>query len=113
MKFSWRMAFSLLVTVSAFGQAPTTRSIFDGGLAGSLLSADTPTASVTEAKASEGWGTTTNFASGSWVEILGTNFTNIPILTWQPEDFNGNVAPTSLAGVSVSINGKPSYVYFI
>jgi uncharacterized protein (TIGR03437 family) len=114
MNSSWRAASLLLVSVSVFAQAPNTRSIFDSGLAGSLLSADTPTASITDAKASEGWGTNTVFASGSWMEVLGTNFTTVPLLTWQvPDDFNGNVAPTSLGGVTVSINGKPGYVYFI
>jgi uncharacterized protein (TIGR03437 family) len=95
-------------------QAPKTSSIFEGGLAGSLLAADTAPLSVTAAIASEGWGTTTNFASGSWVEIKGTNLTQTQFLSWVvPDDFNGNVAPTSLGGVSVSINGKPAFVYYI
>jgi uncharacterized protein (TIGR03437 family) len=114
MKSSQRIAFFLFAGACAFAQAPNTRSIFDSGLASSLLAADTAPVSVTDAKASEGWGTTTNFASGSWLEILGTNFTNVPILTWTvPDDFPENVAPTSLGGVSVSINNKPAFVYYI
>lgn len=114
MKSFQNIAFFLLAGVCAFAQAPNSRSIFESGLAGSLLAADTPPVSVTEVKASEGWGTTKNFASGSWVEIQGTNLTQIPFLTWKvPDDFNGNVAPTSLGGVSVYINGKSAYVYYI
>ena len=98
----------------AFAQQQTTSSIFDSGLAGTLLAADTPPGSITDAKASEGWGTATNFSSGSWVEILGSKFTDIAFKAWVvPDDFNGNVAPTSLGGVSVSINNKPAYVYYI
>ena len=107
-------SFLLLATACAFSQAPDSRSIFDSGLAGSLLAADTVTASVTEVRASAGWGTTANFSSGSWLQIKGTNFTDVPIKVWSvPDDFSGNVAPTSLGGVSVRINNKPAYVYYI
>jgi uncharacterized protein (TIGR03437 family) len=111
---SLKIAVFLLSAGYVLAQAPNPRGVFDSGLAGSLLSADTPPASVTQAIASEGWGTTTNFASGSWVEILGNNFTQVPILIWRvPDDFNNNVAPTSLGGVSVLINGKSAFVYYV
>jgi len=114
MNWSRRIALFSIAAACALAQAPKTRSIFEGGLAGSLLAADTPPVSVTDAIASEGWGTTKNFASGSWVEIRGVNLTQIQSLVWSvPNDFNGNVAPTSLGGVSVSINGKPAFVYYI
>jgi uncharacterized protein (TIGR03437 family) len=104
----------LFIATCVFGQTPDARSIFEGGLAGSLLAADTAPASISDAKASEGRGTNTNFASGSWVEILGSNFTNIPFRAWVvPDDFHNNVAPTSLGGVSVTINNKPAFVYYI
>jgi len=114
MNSSRLIVFTLLLSACAFAQAPDARSIFQGGLAESLLAADTPPGSITEARASEGWGTARNFASGSWVEIQGTNLTQIPFLAWNTAtDFTNNVAPTSLGGVSVYINGKPSFVYYI
>ena len=56
----------------------------------------------------------TNFASATWVSIFGTNLSQItPSYTWQGVDIvNGNL-PTTLQGVSVSINGIPAYIFFI
>jgi uncharacterized protein (TIGR03437 family) len=62
------------------------------------------------------------FASGSWLEIKGANLAdpNDPRLSsaanpgqWTKADFNGSNAPTSLDGISVSINGKAAYVWYI
>lgn len=62
------------------------------------------------------------FASGSWLEIKGANLAdpNDPRLSsatnpgqWTPADFNSSNAPTSLDGISVSINGKAAYVWYI
>ena len=61
--------------------------------------------------------------AGSWVTIQGSNLTsaancdavNNPqpgCRTWTGDDF-ANGTPTSLDGVSVSIGGKPAYVYYI
>jgi uncharacterized protein (TIGR03437 family) len=114
MNWSWQIALFSIATACALAQAPNTRSIFETGLANSLLTADTPPVSVTVVKASEGWGSNTNFASASWVEIQGTNLTQVPFLAWSvPNDFTNNVAPTSLGGVSVFINGKSAFVYYI
>ena len=33
--------------------------------------------------------------------------------TWGGADFNGPNAPTSLDGVSVTVNNKPAFVYYI
>jgi uncharacterized protein (TIGR03437 family) len=53
-------------------------------------------------------------APNSWVEIKGSNLgpagdTRI----WQGPDFVNNQLPTSLDGVSVTVNGVPAYVYYI
>ncbi|HEY2018994.1 MAG TPA: choice-of-anchor V domain-containing protein, partial [Bryobacteraceae bacterium] len=61
--------------------------------------------------------------AGSWVAIQGKNFSTAsncdPVAnpqpgcrTWSSSDFV-NGTPTSLDGVSVSIGGKPAYVYFV
>jgi uncharacterized protein (TIGR03437 family) len=51
-------------------------------------------------------------ASGSWLEIYGQNFSTTT-RGWGGPDFNGNNAPTSLDGVSVTIGGKNAFVDFI
>ncbi len=62
------------------------------------------------------------FASGSWLEIKGSNLAdpNDPRLSaatnpgqWTASDFSGGVAPTVLDGISVSINGKAAYVWYL
>jgi uncharacterized protein (TIGR03437 family) len=51
-------------------------------------------------------------AAGSWVTIQGSNLTTAESRTWNSSDFT-NGTPTSLDGVSVSIGGKPAYVYYV
>jgi uncharacterized protein (TIGR03437 family) len=62
------------------------------------------------------------FTSGSWLEIKGSNLAdpNDPRLQnstqstqWATADFNGPNAPTSIDGISVSINGKPTYMSYL
>ena len=62
------------------------------------------------------------FASGSWLEIKGSNLADPgdPRLSaasnpgqWTNADFSGGNAPTVLDGISVSINGKPAYVWYL
>lgn len=58
------------------------------------------------------FGALTDFAAGSWIEIYGSNFASTTY-QWQGSDFNGANAPTSLSGITVSINGKPAYIDFV
>jgi len=62
-------------------------------------------------------------SAGSWVTILGSNFSsaaNCDVIgnpqtgcrTWQTADF-ADGTPTSLDGVSVNIGGKPAYIYYL
>jgi uncharacterized protein (TIGR03437 family) len=53
-------------------------------------------------------------AAGAWVTIRGTNLAaTTPGRTWRADEIvNGNL-PTELDGVSVTINNKPAYVYYI
>jgi uncharacterized protein (TIGR03437 family) len=72
-------------------------------------------ASVNSASAYGGY---SYFASGSYLEIKGTNLADPDdprLLTatdgqWTASDFTGLNAPTMLDGIGVSINGKPGYV---
>lgn len=52
------------------------------------------------------------FGSNMYIEIYGTNLSTTT-RTWAGGDFNGPNAPTSLDGVSVTVNNRPAFVYFI
>ena len=66
-------------------------------------------------------GQTTNAASNiqvaaanAWISIKGTNLAPAGnTRTWQSSDFVNNLMPTSLDGVSVTMNGLSAYVYYI
>jgi len=49
---------------------------------------------------------------GSWVEVYGTNLSGTT-REWATRDFQGATAPTSLDGVTASINGAPAYISYI
>jgi len=52
--------------------------------------------------------------AGSWVAIKGTNLANTsPGRIWRTDEVIGGRMPTSLDGVSVTIDGKPAFVYYI
>lgn len=51
-------------------------------------------------------------AAAAWVAIGGSNLSQI-IYSWQGSDFVNSALPTSLGGVSVTINGIPAYVSYI
>jgi uncharacterized protein (TIGR03437 family) len=58
------------------------------------------------------FGGNAGFSSNTYVELYGQNFAPDSRL-WAGSDFNGVNAPTSLDGVTVSVNGKPAYIYYI
>ena len=76
---------------------------------------------ITFVDSASGYGGYPYFASGTWLEIKGANLADPadPRLSstspgqWTPADFNGVNAPTVLDGVSVSIAGKPAYVWYL
>ena len=52
--------------------------------------------------------------AGSWVTIQGTNLANTsPGRTWRDDEIVAGRLPISLDGVSVTINGRAAYVYYI
>ncbi|HLY17137.1 MAG TPA: IPT/TIG domain-containing protein [Bryobacteraceae bacterium] len=52
------------------------------------------------------------FASATWVAIFGTGFSSTTG-TWQSSDFVNGMLPTSLDGVSVTVNHIPAYVEYV
>jgi uncharacterized protein (TIGR03437 family) len=52
------------------------------------------------------------FSSGSWLEIKGSNLAPTELI-WAASDFTGSIAPQTLAGSMVSINGRRGFVYYV
>jgi uncharacterized protein (TIGR03437 family) len=107
---------SVIGTINvATGQIDPHSSIF--GPAGSPVAlAPDPLTTATPAVAlvANAEGGVATIAPNSWVEIKGSNLgpagdTRI----WGNSDFVNNQLPTSLDGVSVTVNGVPAYVYYI
>ena len=53
-----------------------------------------------------------NIASAAWISIFGTNLA-ATTYTWQSSDFVSGALPTTLQGVSVTVNGNPAYVEYV
>ena len=68
--------------------------------------------SVTSAASAGDFNPNAGLASGTWLEIKGTDLSTTT-RSWAGGDFNGTKAPTSLDGVSVTVNGLPGYVAYI
>lgn len=51
-------------------------------------------------------------ASNAYISIFGANLAPIT-RNWTASDFSGTSLPTSLDGVSVTVDGKPAFVYYI
>jgi uncharacterized protein (TIGR03437 family) len=51
-------------------------------------------------------------ASATWLSIFGANLSTVTY-QWQNSDFVNGLLPTSLLGVSVTINGLPGYIYYL
>jgi len=59
-------------------------------------------------------GESPTIAPNTWVEIKGVNLAPAgDARIWQDSDFAGNQMPTQLDKVSVTVNGKSAYVYYI
>jgi len=51
--------------------------------------------------------------AGSWIEIYGTNLGPSTGYLWAGSDFTGNNAPTSLQGVTVTVNGVKAFIDYV
>jgi uncharacterized protein (TIGR03437 family) len=66
----------------------------------------TSTAITNAAQASAG------IAANTFVTITGTNLAATK-RSWQASDFTGNTLPSTIDGVTVTMNGKPTYISYI
>jgi uncharacterized protein (TIGR03437 family) len=95
-----------IITANYSGDA--NYSAWSGSVTVTVTAPSSPTITMVENAASYQAG----FASGTWVAILGANLSSTTRL-WQDSDFVNGLLPTSLSGVSVTINGRPAYVEYI
>jgi uncharacterized protein (TIGR03118 family) len=51
-------------------------------------------------------------AANAWVSIFGSGLSAVT-RNWQTSDFVNNALPTTLSGVTVTVNGKPAYLSYI
>jgi uncharacterized protein (TIGR03437 family) len=58
------------------------------------------------------FGGSTSIASGSWIEIYGTNLAQ-ENRTWTGSDFTGSTAPKTLGGTTVTIGGQPAFISYV
>jgi uncharacterized protein (TIGR03437 family) len=102
------------------GVTPYGLAIKAGG--GGFACTNTTPPSITSIDSASAYGGYSYFASGSWLEIKGSNLADPsdPRLKastnpgqWTAGDFSGSNAPTVLDGIGVSINGKPAYVWYL
>jgi uncharacterized protein (TIGR03118 family) len=78
------------------------------GLFGSLQAAPVITASAIGNAAD----TQSSIAPNTFISIFGANLAPVT-RNWTTTDFAGTALPTALSGVSVTVNGKPAFVYYI
>ncbi len=78
------------------------------GFLGSLQAGPAITANGIANAASFG----TTISPGGFVTVVGANLASTT-RTWTPADFINNKVPTTLDGVTATIDGIPAYVYFI
>jgi uncharacterized protein (TIGR03437 family) len=110
---------ALTATISIAGVSLT---ITQAGSQSAFACTNTTAPAITSMDSASSYGGYAYFASGTWLEIKGTNLADPadPRLTaatnpgqWTSSDFNGVNAPTTLDGISVSVNGKPAYVWYL
>jgi uncharacterized protein (TIGR03118 family) len=78
------------------------------GLLGSLQAAPVFTASAIGNAAD----TQASIAPNTYISIFGANLSPVT-RNWTTTDFAGTSLPKSLSGVSVTVDGKPAYVYYV
>lgn len=78
------------------------------------MGARTATTGPVIAEVANAEGESPTIAPNTWLEIKGANLAPAgDSRIWQTPDFTGNQMPTALDKVSVTVNGKSAYVYYI
>ena len=111
-----------MVATVGVGVTPYGLAIHTGSAKPTYTCTNTTPPVISSVDSASAYGGYAYFTSGSWLEIKGSNLAdpNDPRLQnptqstqWATTDFNGSKAPTSIDGISVSINGKPTYMSYL
>ncbi len=73
------------------------------------INAPTPAPAITSVNTAGGGAT---IAPNTWIEIKGSNLATTTRI-WRTSDFINGQLPTTLDRVSVLVNGKPAYIYYV
>jgi uncharacterized protein (TIGR03437 family) len=77
-----------------------------------LMTPTAPTVAGGGVISASGFGAFSSIAPGTWIEIYGTNLA-LDSRSWESSDFQGDNAPTSLDGTTVTIGGQTAYIDYI
>jgi uncharacterized protein (TIGR03437 family) len=111
-----------VVATVGVGGIPEWVAVKKGGANPGYTCTNTTPPVITFVDSASGYGGYSYFTSGSWLEIKGSNLADPadPRLSaatnpgqWTATDFSGVNAPTVLDGISVKIDGKPAYMWYL
>jgi uncharacterized protein (TIGR03437 family) len=94
------------------GAAPRGTTITAGGQIFSVLQNATPANQPRIRNVVHGASFESTAAGATWFTVLGSNLAT-STRAWRASDFTGNNLPTQLDGVSVSVGGRPAYLYYV
>jgi uncharacterized protein (TIGR03437 family) len=100
------------VALSGDGSTAIVGGAWDNNNAGAAWVFVIPGPSIAPAGVVNGASYLPGIAPGTWITIQGANL-SLTTRTWTNADFSGSNLPTQLDGVSVTVDGKAAYVYFI
>lgn len=103
------------LVAGTLGGASTFPYLGSGGSGNTLTTSATPTPAISFVANAEGESPV--IAPNTWVEIKGVNLAPprdaLTTRIWTTPDFLNNQLPLQLDGVSVTVNGKRAYVYYV
>jgi uncharacterized protein (TIGR03437 family) len=97
-----------VTTCSVNAVASTVGATISGPVNGSF----NPTPNVQTAISAGQYGGFASIAPATWIEIYGTNLATATG-AWGSSNFNGNDAPTTLGGTSVTVGGQSAFVNYV
>ena len=103
------------LVAGTLGGASTFAYLGSGGSGNTLTTSNTPTPAISLVANAEG--ETPLIAPNTWIEIKGVNLAPnqdaLNLRVWGSADFVNQQMPQQLDGVSVTVNGKNAYVYYV
>jgi uncharacterized protein (TIGR03437 family) len=103
------------LVAGSLGGASTFAYLGSGGSGNTLSTSTTPTPAISVVANAEG--ESPLLAPNTWIEIKGVNLAPnsdaLNLRTWASADFVNNQMPAALDGVSVTVNGKSAYVFYV